>query len=145
MSMRWCNLLSIKDGAIMSGQATSIRVLIADDEPNVRQALCFMCEEGIGLSVVGAASDTAELLALVKTIQPDLLLLEWGLPGIVSSELMQTLMTEASLTVIVIGGDPEARQEALEAGAYAFIYKGDPSEKLLTLLQTLDESQHSAT
>jgi DNA-binding NarL/FixJ family response regulator len=128
----------------MSGQMTSTRVLIADDEPNVRQALCFMCEEGIGLTVVGAASDTAELLALVKTIQPDLLLLEWELPGIVSSELMRTLMTEVSLTVIVMGCDPEAKQEALAAGAYAFIYKGDQPEKLLTLLQTLDENQHSA-
>lgn len=129
----------------MFGHAASMRVLIADDEPNVRQALWFMCEEGADLTVVGAAGDTAELLTLVKTTQPDLLLLEWRLPGIVPSDLMQMLMTRASLTIIVMGSDPEARREALKAGAYSFIYKGDPSEKLLTLLKTLDENQHPAS
>lgn len=124
----------------MSGQPASIRVLIADDEPNVQQALRLMCEESIDSTVVGAARDTEDLLTLVKTTQPDLLLLEWGLPGTVSSELMQTLLIETSLTIIVMGSDLEAKKEALEAGAYAFIYKGEPSEKLLRLLQTLNES-----
>ncbi len=118
---------------------TSLRVLIADYEPEVRRALQLVCKEGLGLTIVGEAADSAQLLSSIKVASPDILLLEWGLPGMTPSELMAALQTEESLNIVVIGGRPEIRAEALRAGAKGFIYKGNPPDELLNLLRTFLE------
>jgi DNA-binding NarL/FixJ family response regulator len=46
-----------------------------------------------------------------------------------------------SLTIIGVGADIEQRDAALAAGADAFIYKGDPPEKVLALLRNFIEPE----
>ncbi|MBL8154466.1 MAG: response regulator transcription factor [Anaerolineae bacterium] len=125
----------------MNGQEGSMRVLIADREPNVRQALWLVCEEGLHLTVAGEAADAPELLTLVRTTHPDMLLLDWGLTEAPPAELIRTIRGIKSLVIIVVGAGMEQRRETLAAGADAFIYKGDPPEKVLALLRTFIEPQ----
>lgn len=130
------------------GTAAPVRVLIADYEPDVRQALRLVCEETLALTVVAEASDCHELLTLFRIIQPDILLLEWELPGMQPSALMQILRARGACVmsdnmmsaIIVLGGRPEMRSEALGAQADGFVYKGDPPDELIHLLRTLIET-----
>ncbi|MDX2141361.1 MAG: response regulator [Chloroflexota bacterium] len=118
-------------------QSAPTRVLIADDEPNVRQALGLACEQALGLSVAAEAANAAELILLLKTTHPDIVLLEWGLPGAHAADLIRQLATNGKLTIIAIGNDPGHAPEAVAAGVSAFVYKGDPPAKLLDVLQRL--------
>jgi DNA-binding NarL/FixJ family response regulator len=118
-----------------------MRVLIADDEPNVRQALWLVCEQALGFIVAAEAANATELLLLLKTTHPDVVLLEWGLPGANTADLMHQLGTTSTLTIIAIGNDPAHAREALTAGVSAFIYKGDAPEKLLAILRNLTPRQ----
>jgi DNA-binding NarL/FixJ family response regulator len=112
-----------------------MRVLIADQEPNVRYGLRVLLEERTDLSVVGEAADAGELLAQVRAGCPDLLLLGWGLPGRQGAELIPALRRACDdLRVIALSGRPEARRAALEAGADRFVSKVEPPERLLAAI-----------
>jgi DNA-binding NarL/FixJ family response regulator len=70
-------------------------------------------------------------LTYVEGSCPDLLLLDWGLHGLVHEELAILRRMCPSLCVITLSGRPEVRQAALCAGTDAFVSKSDPPERLL--------------
>ena len=113
-----------------------MRVLLADDQPNVRSALRLLLKQELGLSEVGEATDVSDLLSQVETNCPDLVLLDWELPGSKNMGLLASLRTKCpQLFVIVLSGHPMARQAALSAGADDFVGKGNPPEVLLATLR----------
>lgn len=115
-----------------------MRVLLADAHRNVRWALRTAITEEPGLTVVGEVSDADHLLSQAQALQPDLILLEWELPGRTGEELLADLGTlNHGSRVIVLSGRPEARQAALAAGAEAFVSKADAPHQLLTTLHKL--------
>jgi DNA-binding NarL/FixJ family response regulator len=109
-----------------------MRILLADDQATVRSALQLLLEEDPELNVVGEATDARELLTQAGIACPDLVLLDWELPGSQAADLLPALrQRHPHLVVIALSGRPEARQSALAAGADAFVSKGDPPERLL--------------
>jgi DNA-binding NarL/FixJ family response regulator len=87
---------------------------------------------------VGEVVDAEELLAGVEAACPDLLLLGWELPGLAGADLLPALRRACSnLCVIVLSGRPEARREALAAGADAFVSKVAPPERLLAAILSI--------
>ena len=109
-----------------------MRVLLADDQAKVRSALRLLLEQLPQVEILGEAVDTTGLLDWVRAIKPDLVLLDWELPGLPAASLVQILQSHhPDLLVIALSGRPEARQVALETGVHAFVSKGDPPERLL--------------
>jgi DNA-binding NarL/FixJ family response regulator len=116
-----------------------IRVLLADDQTNVRSALHRLLKHEPGVNVVGEASEAKELVSQVRTVHPDLVLIDWGLPGLSAIGSLPGLrLTNPRLLVIVMSGRPETSQTALAAGANAFVSKIDPPENLLETLHAMD-------
>jgi DNA-binding NarL/FixJ family response regulator len=115
-----------------------MRVLIADAHPEVRWALRTVIREEPGLMVVGEVSDADHLLDEARAQHPDVILLEWELPGRAGEELLADLGSlNNGFQVIVLSRRPEARQAALAAGAGAFVSKADAPEQLMTALRRL--------
>jgi DNA-binding NarL/FixJ family response regulator len=113
-----------------------MRVLIADDQPEVRSALRLLLEQEPGVIVVGEAANAALLLAQLHRTTPDVVLLDWELPGLAVWELFPALRDYGDNPVVIaMSGRPEARQAALGAGADAFVSKGDPPEQVLRTLE----------
>jgi len=119
----------------LTDEVKGMRVLLADDQSKVRSALRLLLEQEPELSVVGEATDTDELVTQVGTVCPDIVLLDWELPGLPRHDLLSTLRARCPhLKVIALSGRPEACQAALAAGADAFVSKGDPPERLLAAM-----------
>lgn len=113
------------------------QIFLADDDLSVRYALRLLLEQA-GYFVVGEASDAEGLLAQVCVSPPDLVLLDWELPGLRASRLLPTLRNYCHETkVVAISARPEARQIALALGVDAFISKGNPSDELLAVLDAI--------
>ena len=109
-----------------------MRVLLADDQPKVRFALRVLLDRQEGLEVVGEAGDAENLLALAEVTHPDLVLLGWELPGLVTERTLSALHELCpGMPVIALSGRPEARQAALAAGVKTFVSKTDLPECLL--------------
>ncbi len=112
-----------------------MQILVADKQPKVRFGLRVLLEQQPGLKVVGEAVNVEELLAQVEVACPDLVLLDWELPGLAAVDLVTALRRVCpELLVIVLSGRSEVRQAALAAGADAFVYKCDPPERLLAAI-----------
>jgi DNA-binding NarL/FixJ family response regulator len=116
-----------------------MRVLLADDQAEVRSALRLLLEQEPGLAVVGEAVDAQDLLSQATVAQPDLVLLDWELPGSPAADLLLALRASCpAAKVIALSGRPEALREALAAGIDAFVSKGDPPERLVAALHAFD-------
>lgn len=120
-----------------------MRVLLADDRVKVRSALRLYLEREPGIQIVGEAADTTGLLLAVTNKAPDLVLLDWELPGLPAGQLLRLLRYERpSLKVIAMSSWPEAREAALEARADAFISKSASPERVLKILNELLGNQY---
>ena len=131
-----------------TGEVRHMRILLADDQSKLRSALRLLLEQQPGIHVLGEAIDTTGLLDWVKATCPDLVLLDWELPGLEAGDPLTALRQAQDgssgqgllptlrelcpyLAVVALSGRPEARRAALEAGVDAFVSKGDPPERLL--------------
>jgi DNA-binding NarL/FixJ family response regulator len=118
--------------------ARTLNILIGDAQPRVRFGLHVLLEEQPGWRVAGEAVDALALLDQIRGGCPDLVLLDWELPGLPAEELLATIRRACrDLRVIFMSGKDELRDAALRAGADVFAYKADPPEKLLRLIREL--------
>jgi DNA-binding NarL/FixJ family response regulator len=119
-----------------------LNILIGDAQPRVRFALRILLEQQPGWQVTGEAADAQVLLDRALGGCPDLVLLDWELPGLPATELLTILRRACPhLRVVFMSGREEQRQAALQAGADVFAYKADPPEKLLGLIRGLMAAQ----
>lgn len=130
-----------------------MKIILADDQPEVRSALRLLLEQCTGLIPVSEASDADGLLDQARRLHPDLILLDWELPGGVSTSdnppqagLLADLRRLApQVKVVALSGRPEARAQALDAQVYAFVSKGEPPEQLLEILSGLGLRKNPTT
>ncbi len=118
-----------------------MRVLLADDQPTLRSAVRLLLEQEPDVNIVREVADTESLLVIAAEIHPDLVLLDWELPGLTSVSAARTVLNALytscpNLQVIVFSGRPEAGRHALAAGANLFVSKADPPEHLLAALRS---------
>ena len=101
----------------------SIRVLVAEDDPGLQKFLisCLKKQEYL---VVAAATGT-QALSLARSHNPDLLLLDLGLPDIDGMEVLRAFRTWSQAPVVILSARNQERQkaEALDAGADDYLTK----------------------
>jgi DNA-binding NarL/FixJ family response regulator len=115
-----------------------LNILIGDAQPRVRFGLRVLLQQQPGWRVAGEAAEAAALLDQVRRNCPDLVLLDWELPGMPAPQLLAAIRLACPrLAVVFMSGRDEVRQAALQAGADLFVYKADPPEKLIALIQGL--------
>lgn len=111
-------------------------VLVIDDDPSVRRALDRLLRSA-GMTVEVFAS-TAELLARELPAQSVCLVMDLHLPGVSGLDLLRRLhAARQSLPVLIMTGDPDPdlREQALQAGAVAFLTKPLDEDLLLQEVQ----------
>lgn len=121
----------------MSGTDAPV-VVLADDEPSIRETLAFILEmEGY---VVVQARDGEEALAQVQAVRPHVLLLDAMMPRRDGFDVCRTIKSDAGLaaTVVIMVtalGQRTDRERALEAGADHYLAKPFDEARLLELLR----------
>ena len=121
-------------------QEAKTRVIVADSDPRVRSALRILLLEEPGLALVGETSDLPGLVTQVRQLKPDLVLLDWELPGRPAAAMLLAQTTlDYKPKVIVFSARPESKEVALAAGSDAFVSKGDPPEVLLSAFRQLTQ------
>ena len=111
----------------------SIRVVVADDHPVVRDGLCAMLDTQADIEVVGEATNGAEALALVESLRPDLVLMDLQMPKVDGATATQRIRAENDdVQVLVLTTyDTDADiSRAVEAGATGYLLKDARREEL---------------
>ena len=128
--------------------AARVRVLVADDNPTNREVAGRILERA-GHAVV-LVNDGEQALDAIERDEYDLVILDRNMPGMGGMEALQALrlMTRGRerLPVIMLSADvtPEAKREALEAGADAFLSKPIETVRLLDEIQALAGARSEA-
>lgn len=112
-----------------------VRVLLADDQDKVRSALRLLIEQELAFNVVGEAGAADELLRGILKSYPQVVLLDWELPGLPDQHKLDSMRLIApGLKIIALSGRPEARKMALAEGVDIFVSKSDPPDGVLKAL-----------
>jgi two-component system phosphate regulon response regulator PhoB len=117
-----------------------LEVLVVDDEPAIREMIQFSLERaGMG---VRTAADSGETLALISESRPDIILMDWMMPGISGLELTRRLRRDtftADIPIIMltakIGEDDKV--SGLEAGTDDYITKPFSPRELLARIHAV--------
>lgn len=113
-----------------------MRVMIADDSPGVRAALRLLLQDSF--DVVADVTRPQDLVNAVGAFCPDILLLDWELDGVWTSQWLPTLrLLMPAGKIVALSARLDTPEAALYAGADLFISKSDPPEKVLRLLALL--------
>jgi len=121
--------------------SVSIRVLLADDHKIVREGLGSLLAEQQGIDVVGQAEDGLEALEMVRSLRPDVVIMDVSMPRLDGVEATRRLKAEFSwINVIGLSMHEESdmAQAMCNAGAVAYLNKGGPSEKLIEAIRSCE-------
>ena len=114
-----------------------MRVLLADDEPKIRSALRLILEQLNDVVVIEEVTDAQSLVDQMRSAPPDLLLVDWELPGLHPGALLAELRRSFPLKVIALSGRCQSPQAALASGADAFVSKCESPDRLFATLRAM--------
>ncbi len=113
------------------------RLLIVDGQSRTRRALRALLATCTEFTVIGEAADGEEALAQMAQLHPDLVLLDVQLPRLDGIAVTAQITTRwPTVRVVTQGITAHRREEALAAGADAFVLKGAPFAEFLGALRS---------
>jgi DNA-binding NarL/FixJ family response regulator len=121
-------------------EATTIRVLLADDHLTVREALAVLVDSQPDMQVVAQAGDGNEAVERARQIRPDVAVIDLSMPAMNGLEVTLALKDALPATRIVMltrHGEYQYIQQLLRAGANGYVLKQSASEELLQAIRTV--------
>src|SRR6201987_4047079 len=110
------------------------RVLLADDHQLMRSGVRLMLEREPDLAVVGEASDGREAVALAKSLKPEVVVMDIGMPnlnGIEAALQMTQSNSELAIVMVSMHSDETYVLRALKAGARGYLLKDSAEADLI--------------
>ncbi len=118
----------------------SVRVLVADDFAPWRRLLHSILRENPDLEVVCEVSDGLEAVQKARELQPDLILLDIGLPtlnGMEAARQIRTIAPKAKILFVSESYSMDIARGTLSAGGCGFVVKSDAGIELLAAVEAV--------
>ena len=125
---------------MMPASSAPIQVVLADDHDLVRAGLRALLSGMKGVQVLAEVSDGNELLALLETVQPDLVITDLTMPGMDGlTAIARIRQRHPALKIIVVSmhEDAVAVKRAVANGANCYVRKDAPDFELEMALRTV--------
>jgi DNA-binding NarL/FixJ family response regulator len=123
-------------GAVMS----SVRILVVDDYEPFLRLVCATLQKKPELQIIGEATDGLEAVRKVEELQPDLILLDVGLPtlnGIEAARQIGKLSPESKILFVSQESSADVVEEALRLGAMGYVAKTHAGIDLLAAVEAV--------
>jgi DNA-binding NarL/FixJ family response regulator len=118
----------------------AIRVLVADDHPQFRAGLRALLETASDVVVLGEADSGEAAVAAVRSLHPDVVLMDINMPGIDGVEATRRIVDAAphvAVLVLTMHDDDETVFGAVRAGARGYLLKGAQRAELLRAVRAV--------
>jgi DNA-binding NarL/FixJ family response regulator len=116
------------------------KIVLVDDHVMFRRGVKSMIQGMNNVEVVGEAGDGFELLNLLKTIQPHLVIMDISMPnlrGLEATREIKTLDPGIKILILSMHKEREYLYHALKAGAEGYLLKEDADGELMSAIETL--------
>lgn len=124
--------------------SSSIRVIVVEDFPPFREFICKELGKWPNFQVICEVSDGLQAVQKAKEHQPDLILLDIGLPtlnGIAAARQILKLAPESKIIFVTQESSPAVVQEALNLGARGYVVKTRAAIDLLAAVEVVLEGR----
>ncbi len=127
----------------MSDGATPLRIVVADDQRAVREALATVLDAELGFEVVGLAADGEEAVELAHRLSPAVVLMDLRMPNVDGVAATRRLAAELPAVKVVLTtfADDASIMGALEAGALGFLTKDAGREQIALAVRSAAAGQ----
>ncbi|AFY89332.1 two component transcriptional regulator, LuxR family [Chroococcidiopsis thermalis PCC 7203] len=125
-------------------QATTIRVLIADDHAIFRQGLATIISRDPDMTAIAQAENGKQAIALFRQHQPDVTLMDLRMPEVEGVEAISAIHAEsksARIIVLTTYDSDEDIYRGLQAGAKGYLLKETEPDELLNAIRTVHRGQ----
>ena len=110
-----------------------MRILLIDDNDGIRTLVRTLLENSGCCEVVGEASDGSDAISAVGRYRPDLVIMDWQMPGedgVIATRRLKRVYPAVQVVALVTMETPELRAEFRAAGADGFFGKADLARML---------------
>ena len=124
--------------------ASSIRVLVAEDFPSFRRYLVSRMQSRADFQIICEVADGSEAIQKARALQPDLILLDIGLPGrngIEAAREIRSLSPNSKILFVSENHSPDIVEAALHTGALGFVAKSDAASDLFPAVKAVLEGK----
>ncbi len=117
-----------------------LKLLLADDHEIVRQGLRSMLEAQRDCQVVGEAADGRQAVTMTKELNPDVVILDIGMPslnGLEATRQILKMRPQTKVLILTMHESDSVIREVLDAGARGYILKTDAGRDLVSAVESL--------
>jgi DNA-binding NarL/FixJ family response regulator len=123
---------------------SAIRVLVVDDYEPWHRFISTMLQKQPELQIIGAVCDGLEAVQRAQELQPDLILLDIGLPtvnGLDAARRIRECAPQSKILFVSENRSPEIAEKALGTGASGYLVKSDATSGLLPAIKAVLEGK----
>jgi len=115
-----------------------INVVVAEDHQLVRQGIVKLLEGTHDLNVIGEANSGEQVSALVKSLHPDVIVLDISMPGLDGLETLAEINNykpKPQVVILSMHADPNIIRQALQGGALGYVVKQSVADELIAAVR----------
>ncbi len=125
-----------------------MRILLVDDHILFREGLVSLLNSQPDLEVVGEAGSVHEAISLARELQPDLVLMDFGMPdgtGLDATQVILADRPETKIVFLTVHEEDDRLFAAIRSGAKGYLLKNVPVTKLLAFLRGIERGEAAIT
>jgi DNA-binding NarL/FixJ family response regulator len=119
-----------------------VRILVADDHEVVRRGVCALLKSQNGWEVCGEASDGRQAMREVASLNPDVVILDIGMPNLNGLEATRQILKKhpnTKILILTLHGSREIVRAVLRSGARGLLLKSDAAGNLVPAVSALQQ------
>jgi DNA-binding NarL/FixJ family response regulator len=119
---------------------SSVRVLVVEDNEPFQRFICSMLETSPELQIIGRVSDGLDAVQKAEELQPDLIVIDIGLPnlsGIEAARRIRKLSPESKILFLTQESSADVVEEALSFGSLGYVVKTNAGNELLAAVEAV--------
>jgi len=123
----------------------TIRILIVDDHDIVRAGIQQLLKKELDLTVVSEATDGKDALEKVKTLRPDVILLDIAMPKLNGLEvigLLREASPESQIIILSMHANESYVHQMLQSGALGYVLKASPSSDIVDAIHAVHKKEY---
>jgi DNA-binding NarL/FixJ family response regulator len=124
---------------------STVRVLVVDDYEPFRRFVCLALEKRSEWQIIAEASDGLEAVQKAEELQPDLIVLDIGLPllnGIEAARRIGKLCPQCKILFLTQESSAEVVREAFSLGALGYVVKSHAGGELVAAVDAVSQGKH---
>lgn len=124
---------------------TEIKILIADDHPVFLRGLSQIIREEVRFNIVAEAHDGETALEKIKTLQPNIVILDVSMPKLNGFEVARKLQSEANkpqLIFLTAYKEEEMFNEAFDLGAKGYVLKSSALDDIINCIEQVSKGDY---